>query len=284
MKTSSYLYLILVIGISACYRTDKPADPDQPVVIKDSMKVIVNDEQPQFNKNDYMVLAALFHQQSAEYRALCYQAYNFGRYMLDIDLKDKSIDKHRIVVLDIDETVLDNSPYQAQCVIDEINYPVRWDEWCSKASAEAVPGALDFTKYARANGVSVFYITNRKQHLRDVTIENLRKLGFPHADTTHVIMRTSEISKEGRRNDLLEKYHIALLCGDNLSDFSYVFDEVPNSLRKTEASRLQEEFGSKFIVLPNAMYGDWELEIYKRQKQQSDSVKSMKRINALQGF
>lgn len=284
MKTFSYLSLILVIGLSSCYRTDKPADPEQSVVIQDSVTMVIDDNESPVYKNDYMLLATLFHQQSAEYRALCFQAYNLGKHMLDIDLKNKSIDKHRVVVLDIDETVLDNSPYQAQCIIDDINYPVRWDEWCSKASAEAVPGALDFTKYARANGVSVFYITNRKQHLRDVTIENLQKLGFPHADTSHVIMHTTENSKEGRRNTLLEKYHIALLCGDNLSDFSYVFDDVLNSVRKTEVSRMQEEFGSKFIVLPNAMYGDWELEVYKKLKQQSDSIKSQKRIKALQGF
>lgn len=284
MKTFSLFSLIVAIGLTSCYRTDKPADPDQPTVTIDSTVAAIDNKENQANKNDYMVLATLFHQQAAEYNALCYQAYNIGRYMLDIDLKNKLIDKHRVVVLDIDETVLDNSPYQAECIIDEINYPVRWDEWCSKASAEAVPGALEFTKYARASGVSVFYITNRKLHLRDVTIENLRKLGFPHADTTHVIMRTDENSKEGRRNALLEKYHIALLFGDNLSDFSYVFDDLPNSLRMTEVSRLREEFGSRFIVLPNTMYGDWELALYNNAKQLSDSVKSQKRIKALQGF
>ncbi len=284
MKTFSYLSLILVIGLSSCYRTDKPAEAEQPVVINDSVAVVIDSVQSPVYKNDYMVLATLFHQQSAEYRALCFQAYNLGKHMLDIDLKNKSIDKHRVVVLDIDETVLDNSPYQAQCIIDDINYPVHWDEWCSKASAEAVPGALDLTKYARANGVSVFYITNRKQHLRDVTIENLRKLGFPHADTSHVIMRTTENSKEGRRNALLEKYHVALLFGDNLSDFSYVFDDLPNNLKKTEVNRMMEEFGSKFIVLPNAMYGEWELAVYGKNRQIADAVKSQKRIQALQGF
>lgn len=231
-----------------------------------------------------MVLGTLYHQQAAEYRALCYQAYNFGKVLIDKDLEDKSIDEHRIVILDIDETVLDNSPYEAECILSDINYPTRWDEWCLKASAKPIPGVLEFLNYARSSGLSVFYVTNRKVHLKDATIRNLQKYNFPHADDEHVIMRTAENSKEGRRQQLAEKYHISLLCGDNLSDFSFVFDDKPNETRMKEVDKLYKEFGTRFIVLPNSMYGDWEINLYDKAKNPSDSLNTISRHKALSGF
>jgi 5'-nucleotidase (lipoprotein e(P4) family) len=218
------------------------------------------------------------------YRALCYQAYNLGKIMLDKDLGDKDVNKHRIIILDVDETVLDNSPYQAQCILDNVNYPVGWEEWCNKAIADAIPGSLDFLNYARANGVSVFYVTNRKDVVKEATIANLKKLGFPHADAEHVITRSAENSKEGRRNALADKFHISLFFGDNLSDFSYVFDDKPNAERYDQVEKLKSEFGSRFIILPNSMYGDWELALYNMKKQQSDSLKSALRYKGLKGF
>lgn len=202
--------------------------------------------------------------------------------MLDKDLADKSIDKHRAVVLDIDETVLNNSPYQAEMVLSNFNYPVKWDVWCNKVAAEAVPGSLDFLNYAKMNGVSIFYVTNRKDQFRQVTIENLKNLGFPFADEEHVLTRTSDNSKEGRRTQILQKHHISLLFGDNLADFSAMFDHITNNERIIATDQLKGEFGKRFIVLPNSMYGDWESNLY--EKSQSDSIKRQIRIKSLKGF
>jgi 5'-nucleotidase (lipoprotein e(P4) family) len=94
-------------------------------------------------RNEHMVLSTLYQQKAGEYRALCYQAFNLGKVMLDKDLTDKSVDKHRIIVLDVDETVLDNSPFQAKCILESTTYPVNWDEWCKLAKAKALPGAID---------------------------------------------------------------------------------------------------------------------------------------------
>lgn len=235
-------------------------------------------------KNEHMVLATLFHQQAGEYRALCYQAFNLGKLMLDVDLKDPSVDKHRIVVLDIDETVLDNSPFQSRCISEGTTYPVSWDEWCKKASAKPLPGVLDFLNYARSNGVSVFYITNRKSHLKDITIQNLVKMGLPQADAEHVITRSAEDSKEGRRQELLKNYHISLLFGDNLNDFSDIFEKKNPAKRAAEVDQNRAEFGRRFIILPNAMYGDWELALYNFDQKQADSTKFRLRREALTGF
>ncbi|MBW6490310.1 MAG: 5'-nucleotidase, lipoprotein e(P4) family [Lentimicrobium sp.] len=238
----------------------------------------------EFVKNEHMVLATLYQQTAAEYRALCYQAFNIGKIMLDIDLADKSVDKHRIIVLDVDETVLDNSPFQAKSVLESTSYPVNWDEWCNLAKAEPLAGAIDFLNYARANGVSIFYVTNRKDYLKDVTIKNLANLGFPHADATHVITRSAEASKEGRRQELLKKYHISLLFGDNLNDFAEDFEGTDVKSRFDAVDMVSREFGRKFIVLPNAMYGDWENTLYGYSSRVSDSLKFELRRKALKSF
>lgn len=283
MKQVGFLTIALLVSLTACYRSDQPKDSNKDIIdqaevaLKDTSRVYLYD-------NEYMVLGTLFHQQAAEYRALCYQSFNLGRMIIDKDLMDKSVDKHRIVIMDIDETVLDNSPYQAQCIIDDINYPARWDEWCLQASAKAVPGALDFLLNARANGLSVFYVTNRKEHLKEATIQNLKKLGFPMADNEHVMMRTAENSKEGRRNKLAEKYHISLLVGDNLNDLNNLFEEMSNQERASGVDKMQNDFGHKYIVLPNSMYGDWETALYDMNKNQPDSIKFYLRHNALKGF
>ncbi len=231
-----------------------------------------------------MVLATLFQQTAAEYRALCYQAFNIGRYMLDADLADKSIDKHRIIVLDVDETVLDNSPFQAKSVLNSSSYPDYWDAWCKLANAEPLPGALEFLNYARANGVSIFYVTNRKDYLKEVTIQNLKAKGFPHADAEHVITRSAEASKEGRRQELLGKYHIALLFGDNLNDFAEDFEGKNVQSRFAAVDNVCKKFGTKFIVLPNAMYGDWENALYDYNPRLGDSLNFEKRRKALKSF
>ncbi|GAB1403948.1 5'-nucleotidase, lipoprotein e(P4) family [Lentimicrobium sp.] len=246
--------------------------------------VIVDTLLQQKLRNEHMVLATLYHQKAAEYRALCYQAFNIGKLMLDKDLSDPAIEKHRIIVLDVDETVLDNSPFQAKSILESTSYPVYWNEWCKLAKAEPLPGAVDFLNYARKNGVSIFYVTNRREALKAVTIENLKNTGFPHADEEHVIMRTAEASKESRRQALLKKYHISLYFGDNLNDFAETFEGKSSNQRMHAVEDHKDDFGRRFIVLPNAMYGDWELALYGYNGGQPDSVLFDIRRKSLKSF
>lgn len=282
-----FLAIILSAGavfISCC--REKTTEPTETVIpaIQDSVAPCYDTAFRESVKNEHMTLATLYQQTAAEYRALCYQAFNIGKFMLDADLADKSVDKHRIIVLDVDETVLDNSPFQAKSVLESSSYPANWDKWCNLAKAEPLAGALDFLNYARANGVSIFYVTNRKDYLKDVTIKNLAALGFPHADATHVITRSAEASKEGRRQELLNKYHISLLFGDNLNDFADDFEGRDVKSRINAVDMASNEFGRKFIVLPNAMYGDWENALYGYSPRISDSLKFELRRKALKSF
>lgn len=283
MRLSSLFILILALSFS-CKQKEAGISGNDDHRQKITTGALSAADRLSILRNEQMILSTLYHQNAAEYRALCYQAFNLGRFMLEKDLADKSIDKHRIIVLDVDETVLDNSPFQAKCILEGTTYPKYWDEWCMLANAKALPGAVDFLKYAEANGVSIFYVTNRKAHLKEPTLKNLSALGFPDADQEHLIMRTSVDSKEPRRQELLKKYHISLLFGDNLNDFSNVFEKRETSSRASEADRLWESFGTKFVVLPNAMYGDWELALYGYDSKIHDTVKYEMRRKALRAF
>jgi 5'-nucleotidase (lipoprotein e(P4) family) len=124
------------------------------------------------------------------------------------------------------------------------------------AVAEPVPGALEFLKFADSLGFNVFYISNRKEKfVGNGTRENIRNMGFPQTTDDHFLLRTDERNKERRRKSVSENYEIVLLAGDNLGDFyedTDVFTE-----REAVMKSNRDNFGTKFIVLPNAIYGDW---------------------------
>lgn len=214
----------------------------------------------QIPQREYSIQTVLWQQQSAEYKALCYQAFNLAQYRLD-DHLSRALpgDKPFAIITDIDETVLDNSPYQARMIQLDDNYSREtWIEWGKLQKAEPVPGALEFIKYAASKGVEVFYISNRYHAQEPETIANLQKMGFPFADETHLLLRQNESGKEIRRSKVTQDHEVIMLLGDNLSDFSDLFDNKSTKERNTQAKALESKFGSQFIVLPNPMYGDWE--------------------------
>jgi 5'-nucleotidase (lipoprotein e(P4) family) len=227
--------------------------------------------------NNGKVWASLWQQRSAEYRALCFQAYNLAKLRLDEALKQTG-GKPLAVVSDIDETILDNSPYDAQRAINNQEYDLAtWKQWTSKASADTVAGAPNFFKYAASKGVTVFYITNRDEDERPGTLKNLQRYNMPNADNAHLMLKIGSSSKESRRLQVLNQYNIVLLCGDNLADFDKLYDNHPTAnSRNIVTNQLTQQFGSKYIVLPNPSYGDWEGALfnfnYKLTPAQKDSI------------
>ena len=96
------------------------------------------------------------------------------------------------------------------------------------------------------------------------------------------MVKINSSDKEPRRQQILEKYNVLLLCGDNLSDFSNVFyREGKNTKEQVDA--LHAQFGKKFIVLPNPMYGDWEKPLYKGEGL-SELEKSKQRLERLKSY
>jgi 5'-nucleotidase (lipoprotein e(P4) family) len=214
------------------------------------------------NTQEYLLASTLWMQNAAEVRALTYQAYNIARLRLDHDLKYNTSKKKRAIVVDADETIIDNSPYQARNILKNESYNSKnWHEWILEAQADAVPGAVDFLSYAANRGVEIFYITNRKINGFNATYLNLKNLGFP-VKKENMMLRTDGNSKKSRRAKVLKDHRIVLLMGDTMSDFDEVFDHKSVDERRKLTDGFRREFGRKFIVLPNPMYGDWEQSLY----------------------
>ncbi|PJJ79849.1 5'-nucleotidase, lipoprotein e(P4) family [Mucilaginibacter auburnensis] len=226
--------------------------------------------------NGGKVWALLYQQRAAEYKALCFQAYNIARLRLDEALKQKS-KKPLAIITDIDETVLDNSPYDAARAVKNKDFDLAgWKAWTAKGIADTVPGAPSFFKYAASKGVTVFYVTNRDEDEREGTTKNLKLYKLPNADKDHIVLKQSISSKEARRQEILKKYNVVLYCGDNLPDFDSAYDNKPlQDSRNAATERLKKYFGYKYIVIPNPGYGDFENALFGGQKlntAQKDSV------------
>ena len=240
-------------------------------------------------ENEYQEGAILWTQTSGEARALAYQAFTLARLVLDRDLRTHRRGRmKRAVVVDADETVLDNSRFQATLLKNRQNYDAqRWSDWVAREEATAIPGAVEFLSYAASRGVRVFYVTNRKESEKASTAANLKKLGFPGVSDETLLVRpdTAGASKEPRRQGVSAKYRIVLLMGDNLNDFAEVFEKgrtIADRLAAVEQNKAQ--FGMRFIVLPNVMYGDWESAIYGYDFKLTDEEKAAKRKSQLKTY
>lgn len=246
--------------------------------------------------NDQSLLALNWVQQSGEYKALSYQAFNMAKIAFDHAISEGI--KNPAVVVDLDETLLDNSAYQASFIGQDQGYSnATWNQWVQDAEATALPGAVEFVNYINMNGGKVFFISNRNisstqsgnNDLEKATIYNLKQLGFSGVNEITVILEgeftkniNNQVStaKEWRRqavtNGLLDGIHhnIVVLMGDNLNDLSSSFENsLTNSEKSTEVENLKQQFSfSKnmalptFIVIPNPLYGSWESGLYDPQK------------------
>jgi acid phosphatase len=166
------------------------------------------------------------------------------------------------VILDIDETVLDNSPGQARQVMAGTGFvPAQWDAWVRQAKADAIPGAVEFCRYAAARNVAVFFITNREQEHEEATRANLARLGFPLHGAEDAVLSRSEngwgSEKAPRRRVIAARHRVLLLVGDDLGDF---LPDIRTTVerRHAAAAPFEEFWGRKWILLSNPSYGSWE--------------------------
>lgn len=240
--------------------------------------------------NEYQVAGVLYMQKAAEYRALAYQAFNIARWQLDDDFDKRNWKKlpkaeqkkPRAIMIDIDETVLDNSPAQAYGIRNRIAFNLKdWYSWGEMRKAKAVPGAVDFLNYAVSRGAKVFFVSNRDEVQRQATIDNLKSVGLTDVSNDNVLLRDKESSKEARREIILAKYRIVMFVGDNLDDHSNVFEKKSVADRFAAVDKARDQFGKRYIVLPNAMYGTWESAIYDYGRL-SEAEKAAKRSAAFE--
>lgn len=211
-----------------------------------------------FDGQEFMTQAIYWYQSCAETVALYHQGFNIATERVAAYQPAKGA-KTPAVVLDIDETVLDNSPFEAQMVIDNIPYTKElFASWTEKGIAEALPGAVEFVNFAIEKGFEVFFITNRYEDERRATMANMESRGFPRLPDDNYLFRQSESDKTPRRSVVLEDHEIVLLLGDNLTDFDGIFQDRATDGCHRAVDSMRAEFGRRFIVFPNPMYGDWD--------------------------
>ena len=205
----------------------------------------------------HAVDAVLWQNTSAEAYRLYQQCFELARIRLDQRLEHI----HGLppaVLVDVDETVLDNSPYEMESIaLGRTFSDSTWKQWTDRASARALPGALEFLQYAASRECEVFYITNRSLPEKEATVRNLKALGFPFADRNHVMAREASSDKSVRRGQLAMDYDIKLLVGDQLRDFDEVFNDRSVDMGRPQVDALRDTLQKYFILLPNPMYGTW---------------------------
>ena len=243
------------------------------------------------------MLAVLYAQSSAEYEANNLQAFAGAKLALEkalvnknwtaaIEQKEDFSEKPPAVILDIDETVLNNIPFQARAIIKGESYPNGWVEWMLEEASTSVAGVSEFLKYADSKGIKIFYVTNRIAIAEEATRNNLKKLGLPFDTDRDVLLMKNEngwtSDKVSRRELIAQDYRILLLIGDQLGDFISL-DEATSGMdsRKEVAAKYEEMWGKKWFIITNPIYGRWEASIYNNEYPDTESELMQMRLKAL---
>lgn len=231
-----------------------------------------------------LLQSVLWVQQSLEYQASAQTIYRAATAQLKaavaapgsaaLEVGEGRTKRRPAVVLDLDETALDNSAYSGWLVRQGVAYDeASWQRWLALEQAGAVPGAVEFTQRAARMGLAVFYVSNRECVPLDAdpcpakrhTMANLARLGFPRASDPDALMLLQERAgwgsdKSSRRQSIADRYRIVMLLGDDLRDFLPI--AAVEALRTGNAEPgLQGRralFGRRWFMLPNPMYGSWE--------------------------
>jgi len=243
------------------------------------------------------MLAVLYAQSSAEYEANNLQTFAGAKLALEKALVNKNwtaaieqkadfSEKPPAVILDIDETVLNNIPFQARAIIKGESYPNGWVEWMLEEASTSVAGVSEFLKYADSKGIKIFYVTNRIAIAEEATRNNLKKLGLPFDTDRDVLLMKNEngwtSDKVSRRELIAKDYRILLLIGDQLGDFISL-DEATAGMdsRKEIAAKYEEMWGKKWFMITNPIYGRWEASIYNNEYPDTESELMQMRLKAL---
>jgi 5'-nucleotidase (lipoprotein e(P4) family) len=296
--SSISLTLILLLGACA---TQAPR-PDAAATAPPTAATVIPAAEPSVPAPNDNLNAVAWQQTSVEAMLISEQAYRNASDRLDAALRDKNWDAlpkdERItaigklppaVVLDVDETVLDNSPYQARLIRDGKGYnEATWADWVREEAARAIPGALAFAKAAAAKGIRVIYLSNRAQDLNDATLDNLRKLGFPVADKEVFLglgtfvdgCEQNGTEKTCRRQLVGRKYRVLMQFGDQLGDFVGIVANTTEG-RSSAAQPYLGWIGERWFVLPNPTYGSWEPALFNNSWEQPAGERRRQKIEAL---
>jgi 5'-nucleotidase (lipoprotein e(P4) family) len=216
---------------------------------------------------------------SAEYRALSLQAFSVATLRLDESLLPENarwtaaVEQQGefetlppAVIVDVDDAILDTSEFQIEHLQGGGSFDIdRWNAWVEEANAPALPGSLAFAQHVHARGVRIFYVTNRAAGVEESVRKNLLARGFPVDASGENLLTKGEregwgSDKTSRRAYLARTHRIVLMVGDDLNDF--VLGKTSLEQRRLISDRYADYWGTKWILLPNPIYGTWERSIY----------------------
>lgn len=220
--------------------------------------------------------AVLWMQVSAEYQIITKSAFKHAARTLSEAMADPFwsalVEQHDMeyatlppaIIVDIDETLLDNTQALAQDVYDRTSYDTtdtKWREWVILKSAPAVPGAVAFLQWVHTTypQITIYYITNRETPLKAATLENLKQFDFPISAHTDVLLTKdigTESDKTKRRALVGSKQRVLMLIGDDLNDFIPAKTSLETRIRN--AQKYDHYWGERWVMLPNPSYGSWE--------------------------
>lgn len=247
-------------------------------------------------KADNRLDAILWQTTSAEYRVLAQMIYATAEAQLERALgdgqwsalpsqKDNYQNLPPAIIMDIDETVVDTGGFQSQMARHQSRFSSRpWREWQARNLVAAVPGAVEFIAAAQARGVTIFFVTNRDHPTEAVTRLNLTSIGIKlPSDLDTVLCRDERpdwgSDKESRRRFIAQSYRVLMLFGDDLADFISEFRASP-AQRRADASK-HNLWGTKWFMLPNPMYGSWEMSLYEFRNELSSEEQSKRKFDQL---
>lgn len=241
-------------------------------------------------------------QTSVEFRLIAGQTWRGALVQLDKAIKTPAWDAltkedrstpvaglPKAVIVDIDETMLDNTPYGARLVkAGKSHDDALFDQWVNEASAKPVPGALEFARAANSRGVTIFYISNRKADQAAATIDNLRKVGFPIKNDSQFLGKGTTLggcensgSDKGCRRQLVGRSHRVLMqFGDQLGDLVSIAANTPAG-REQAVRPYLGWVGERWFMLPNPSYGSWEPALFNNDLSASETERRQQKLNAL---
>lgn len=228
-----------------------------------------------FNNVDALV----WRDTSAEQAALYRQAFHWARWRVETLAKTdgRSLKPRYCVFTDCDETILDNSEFHGWLQMTGRNFhPLSWNDFCNARRSRACPGAVPFAIWLAESGIELFYVTSRSSATRAATVDNLAMLGFPvtASDASEDPMVTRVFMADMPHPDgaagtwtrwqqyewitAHRRLQPLLWLGDNLSDFRSGYKDLRWDLRRQLAEgEDRENWGTRFVVMPNPVYGDW---------------------------
>jgi len=241
---------------------------------------------------DERLHSTLWVQTSAEYVISTRQVYTMATKDLGAALRDPSwqVAVERAggagelppaIIIDIDETVLDNAGYAARAIVAGEGFDLEtWRAWVLEAVAPAVPGAVDYLRDADAQGIAVFYVSNRLHDLEAATRRNLEAVGCPmRQDVDAVLLRDEKpdwgLDKASRRAWVAERFRVLQIVGDDLRDFVSVPATSDDAARIEVALSHRDRWGNGWYLLPNPIYGGWEEALM--QGEHADDVTPLER-------